>query len=180
MHGWSPGSQQKRTPPWWSCFLGPATWLLQISSPHLREPMRKGLTKGVVPGFNIIIPTGREKKLLKKLNNFILYFISYQSQMPPKQWNQPPCKLPPCHSPSSITPLSLPLISGWLLCWFANRCPIKTTTYFIFIILALLHLMPHPNNGTLSSHTLLPGLASYYSYHLPWLPTFGWLLHVAA
>jgi hypothetical protein len=54
-------TSQKRTSPWWSHLPGPAALLLQINSPHPREPMWKGLAKGDVAGFDIILPTGQEK-----------------------------------------------------------------------------------------------------------------------
>jgi hypothetical protein len=95
-------TSQKRAPPWWSCLPGPAAWLLRISSPHPREPMRKGLTKGSVAGFYIIMPTSKEK-IIKKINDFILVFINHQSSMHPKRWNQPPCTLHPGRTASSIT-----------------------------------------------------------------------------
>jgi hypothetical protein len=78
--------------------------------------MWKGLIEGSVAGFYITVLTGREKKLIGELNNFILVFINYQSPTFPKRWKQPPCMLPPGRTASSITPLSLPLIFGWLLC----------------------------------------------------------------
>jgi hypothetical protein len=48
-----------------------AAWLLCFEPHHPREPLRKGLTKGSVAGFDIIMPTSQENYLL--VNKIILF-----------------------------------------------------------------------------------------------------------
>ncbi len=63
--------------------------------------------------------------------------------MPPKWWNQPPCTLPPGRTASSVTPSSLTLIFGWLLCVglpIGSRLRPLCILYLLFF--APLHLTP--------------------------------------
>jgi hypothetical protein len=158
-------------------FASPVGWLSwRISSPHPREPLQKGLTKGGIAGFYIIMPPA-EKKLIRKLNNFFLVSYKLSTTNAPEAMESTPLHASPGCTTTSITSPSLLFLVGCcvLVCQWR---PIKATMYFIFYFCA--NPCDAPNNGTLSSHTLFPDCASSYSSHLPQLPTFGWLFHVAA
>jgi hypothetical protein len=120
------------------------------------------------------------KKLIKKLNNFILVFYKLSKSNAPEAMGSTPLHAPP---PSHRLFHNSSILSSyfWLVvvCWFTNWRLIKATMYLIFIIICDTPF-DTPNNGTSSSHTPHPSHASSISSHLPQMPTFGWLLHVAA
>jgi hypothetical protein len=113
------------------------------------------------------------KKLIKKINDFILVFYKLSKSNAPKVMESTPLHA----SPWSHCLLSDSFVFNsyfWLVvvCWFADWQPIKATMYFIFIIFCATPF-DTPDDGTLPSHTLRPRHASSYSSHLPGPPTFG-------
>jgi hypothetical protein len=104
--------------------------------------MRKGLTKGGCRVLYNYADWPRKKKN-KKLDNFILVFINFQSTTYLKQLNQPRCTLPPSHTASSITPPSLPHIFGWLLCVGSSiGGQLRPPCIVLILFFALLYLIP--------------------------------------
>ncbi len=112
------------------------------------------------------------KKLIKKLNNFILVFSKLSKSNAPEAMGSTPLHASP-RSPHLFNMPSIFASYFWLVvvCWFAIWQPIKATMYYIFIIFCVAPF-DALNDGLLSSHMLRPSRASYYSSHLPQLPTF--------
>jgi hypothetical protein len=154
-------TSQKRTPSWWSCSPGPAAWLLGISSPHPQEPMQKGLTKGTVAGFYIIMLTSQEN-INQKTQQFFLVFYKLSKSNAPEAMESTPLHAS-LRSHHLFNNSSVFSSNFWLvvLCWFTNWQPITATIFFC----VLLHLTPQTMGH--------PGCASSTSSHLPRLPTFG-------
>jgi hypothetical protein len=119
-------------------------------------------------------------KSIEILKDFILLFCKLSKSNAPKAMESTPLHASPqlhrLFNNSSIFSSHFWLV---VVCWFTNWRPIKATMDFIFIMFCVTPFNA-PNDGMLSSHMLCPGRASFNSSYQPRLPTFGWLLRVAA
>ena len=72
------------------------------------------------------------QKLISKVDDFILIFISFLLLLAPKQWTRtyPMVRIACTFYPFYTTPCTH--VCGWLLCMFSNQQPSKADMYFVF------------------------------------------------
>ncbi len=96
---------QNRTPPWWSCLLGPAVWLWGISQYPCGSRFGRGWPR-------------RYRRVLFNYAHDVIFFFVCSIWLLKWRDRAPPHTFQPSHAPS-LTPLLLRMPTfDWLLCFF--------------------------------------------------------------
>jgi len=134
---------QQRTPPWWSWLPVQRHGFLHFQPPHPGSHWGRGWPRVVWLGFTKYTNRPR-KKIVTKLNDFIIVYTSYSTYNAPKMM----VSRFPHASCSSHLPSILPSVKAacfWLVVvWWAvvDRRLSKAMVYFMFIYFLLLNSTP--------------------------------------